>query len=157
MSLPHRISAQMVRTPVQTFLLLPLFVVACELIRRGGTLVLDPWGIPLLAWGFVQYRLVGKFRTGHGGGGPGIDVPPTRLVMEGPYRLTRNPMYLAHLIFTLGLAATLHSYVALAIFALRAIWFHRRVVADEVRLAARFGAEYTDYMRRVARWIPGIG
>jgi protein-S-isoprenylcysteine O-methyltransferase Ste14 len=99
---------------------------------------------------------VGNFRTAHGGGGPGIDNPPTRIVTEGPYRLTRNPMYLAHLIFTLGLAVTLRSFVALAILVLRAIWFHRRVVADEARLAARFGAEYTDYKARVTRWLPGI-
>ena len=48
------------------------------------------------------------------------------------------------------------SYVALGLLVLRAIWFHRRVVADEARLAARFGAEYTDYMRRVKRWVPGV-
>jgi len=145
------------RTPVQTFLLVPLFVVACELIRRGGTLAFDVWGVPLLALGVVQFRLVGQFRTAHGGGGPGIDNPPTRIVTEGPYALTRNPMYLAHLIFMLGLAVTLHSWVAVAVLVLRAIWFHRRVVADEARLAERFGAEYVDYARRVKRWVPHIG
>jgi protein-S-isoprenylcysteine O-methyltransferase Ste14 len=144
------------RTPVVTFLLIPLFVVACELILRGGVLAFDPWGVPLLVLGYAQYRLVGNFRTAHGGGGPGIDNPPTRIVTEGPYRLTRNPMYLAHLIFMLGLALTLRSVVALAILVLRAIWFHRRVVADEARLTARFGAEYTDYTRRVKRWVPGV-
>jgi protein-S-isoprenylcysteine O-methyltransferase Ste14 len=56
----------------------------------------------------------------------------------------------------LGLAVTLRSFVALAILVLRATWFHRRVVADEARLAARFGAEYTDYTRRVKRWVPGV-
>lgn len=143
-------------TPLHTFIFLPLLVIACELIRRGGVLAFDPWGAPLLILGYAQYRLVGKFRTAHGGGGPGIGVPPTRLVTEGPYGLTRNPMYLAHLIFMLGLAVTLRSYVALGLLVLRAIWFHRRVVADEARLAARFGAEYTDYMRRVKRWVPGV-
>ena len=113
--------------------------------------------MPLLVWGYAQYRLVGWFRTAHGGGGPGINVPPTRVVTEGPFRVSRNPMYLGHLIFMLGLAVTLRSYVALALLVLRAIWFHRRVVADEARLIERFGAEYTDYMRRVRRWAPGIG
>jgi|SRR5215472_8559972 len=145
------------RTPVVTFVLIPLVVAAGELALRGGTLALEPsWGVPLLAWGYAQYRFVGQFRTAHGGGGPGIDKPPTRVVTEGPYRLTRNPMYLAHLIFMLGLAVTFRSYVALAILALRAIWFHRRVVADEARLAARFGAAYTDYQARVKRWVPGV-
>jgi protein-S-isoprenylcysteine O-methyltransferase Ste14 len=65
-------------------------------------------------------------------------------------------MYLAHIIFMLGLAVTLRSWVALIILIGRAIWFHRRVVADEARLTARFGAEYTDYARRVKRWVPGV-
>ncbi len=144
------------RTPLVTFIFLPLIVVACELVLRGGVLALDPWGVPLLALGYAQYRMVGNFRTAHGGGGPGIDNPPTRIVTEGPYRLTRNPMYLGHIVFMLGLAVTFRSWVALAILVLRAIWFHRRVVADEARLTARFGAEYTDYQRRVKRWLPGV-
>jgi protein-S-isoprenylcysteine O-methyltransferase Ste14 len=144
------------RTPLVTFVLIPIVVIACELVLGDGVLALDLWGVPLLILGYAQYRLVGNFRTAHGGGGPGIDNPPTRLVTEGPYRLTRNPMYLAHLIFMLGLAVTLRSYVALAILVLRAIWFHCRVVADEARLTARFGAEYIDYMRRVKRWVPGV-
>jgi protein-S-isoprenylcysteine O-methyltransferase Ste14 len=155
--IPHLAQRLLTSTPLHTFVLLPLIVVACELILRGGTLVFAPWGVPLLAWGYAQYRLVGKFRTAHGGGGPGIDVPPTRIVTEGPFRLSRNPMYLGHLIFMLGLAVTLRSYVALALLVLRAIWFHRRVVADEARLAERFGAAYIDYARRVKRWLPGIG
>jgi protein-S-isoprenylcysteine O-methyltransferase Ste14 len=150
------VSSLLARTPLVTFVLIPLAVIACELILRDGVLAFDPWGVPLLVLGYAQYRLVGHFRTAHGGGGPGIDNPPARVVTEGPYRLTRNPMYLGHLVFLLGLAVTLRSPVALALLVLRAIWFHRRVVADEARLAARFGAEYTDYMRRVKRWLPGV-
>ena len=149
----HRLRSS---TPLHTFILLPLLVVACELLLRDGVLVLDLWGVPLLVLGYAQYRLVRTFRGLHGGGGPGIDNPPDRIVTEGPYRLTRNPMYLGHLIFTLGLAVTFRSWVALAVLVLRAIWFHRRVVADEARLAARFGAEYTDYKARVKRWVPGV-
>jgi protein-S-isoprenylcysteine O-methyltransferase Ste14 len=144
------------RTPIVTFVLIPVVVVACELILRDGALAFDIWGVPLLALGYAQYRLVGNFRTAHGGGGPGIDNPPTRVVTEGPYRLTRNPMYLAHLIFMLGLVITFRSIVAAVLLGWRAVWFHRRVVADETRLAARFGAAYTDYKARVKRWIPGV-
>ena len=154
--LAHILHRLRTSTPLHTFIFLPLLVVACELIFRGGLLAFDIWGVPLLVLGYAQYRLVGNFRTAHGGGGPGIDNPPTRIVTEGPYGLTRNPMYLAHLIFTLGLAVTLRSWVALAILVLRAIWVHRRVVADEARLAARFGAEYIDYKTRVKRWLPGV-
>jgi protein-S-isoprenylcysteine O-methyltransferase Ste14 len=156
LALRHSLFAALTRTPVRTFVLAPIAVVAFELVRRGGTLALDPWGAPLLAWGYAQYRFVGKFRTAHGGGGPGIDVPPTRVVTEGPYRFTRNPMYLGHLIFMAGLAVTLRSYVALVLVVVHAFWFHRRVLADEARLTARFGAQYMDYMRQVKRWVPGV-
>ena len=153
----HPLLRFLARTPVHTFVLMPIVVAACELIWRGGTLAFDPWGVPLLVLGYAQYRLVGQFRSQHGGGGPGVDVPPTRVITEGPYRFTRNPMYLGHLVFMLGLAVTFRSYVALALLGLRAIWFHRRVMADEARLIERFGAEYTDYMRQVRRWVPGLG
>jgi len=33
---------------------------------------------------------------------------------------------------------------------------HRRVLADEERLRAQFGAEYAAYQARVKRWIPGL-
>ncbi len=153
----HPLLRFLARTPVHTFVLMPIVVAACELIWRGGTLAFDPWGVPLLVLGYAQYRLVGQFRSQHGGGGPGVDVPPPRVITEGPYRFTRNPMYLGHLVFMLGLAVTFRSYVALALLGLRAIWFHRRVMADEAQLIERFGAEYTDYMRQVRRWVPGLG
>src|SRR5712672_2503793 len=91
------------RTPVRTFVLMPLAVAAVELAWRGGALAVEPWGLALLAWGFGQYRLAGAYRTARGGGGPGIEVPPVRLVTSGIYRFTRNPMYLGHLIFIAGL------------------------------------------------------
>jgi len=65
-------------------------------------------------------------------------------------------MYLGHLIFLLGLAVTFWSWFAFALFVLQAIWLHRRVLADEERLRAQFGAEYAAYQARVKRWIPGL-
>src|SRR6516162_3548549 len=137
------------RTPVQTFILCPLLVVAFELVRQRGRLAVVPAGFALLAWGYLQYLLVG-------GGGPGLGVPPDRIVEDGPYRHVRNPMYLGHLIFMLGLALTFASWFALILFVARALWFHRRVLEDETRLQEKFGAAYLDYRRRVKRWIPGL-
>jgi protein-S-isoprenylcysteine O-methyltransferase Ste14 len=144
------------RTPVQTFVLAPLAVIAVELVLHGGRLVLVPWGVPLLVWGFAQYFLVGGYRVNLGGGGPGLNVPPERIVAVGPYRFVRNPMYLGHLIFMLGLALTFWSVFALILFAARAVWFHLRVRDDEARLRRMFGAEYEAYCARVKRWIPGL-
>ena len=87
---------------------------------------------------------------------PESAISTSRIVDEGPYRYSRNPMYLGHLIFMLGLALTFWSWFGLVLFALRAAWFQRRVLRDEARLAATFGAEYTAYRARVKRWVPGV-
>ena len=118
--------------------------------------VIHWWALPLLAWGYLQYRLIGNFRTREGGGGPGIAVPPDRIVRDGPYRFVRNPMYLGHLIFFAGLAWMLVSWIALGVLVFHVFWFDRRVREDEARLAQLFGDPYRDYCRRVKRWIPGI-
>jgi protein-S-isoprenylcysteine O-methyltransferase Ste14 len=144
------------RTPVQTFILCPLAVIAFELALNRGRLTIVPWGLPLLAWGYLQYLLVGNYRLPRAGGTSGMEVPPERILAVGPYRYTRNPMYLGHLIFLTGLALTFWSWFALILLVARAIWFHRRVLHDEERLEKLFGAEYTDYRGRVKRWIPGV-
>jgi protein-S-isoprenylcysteine O-methyltransferase Ste14 len=146
----------LVRTPVQTFILCPLLVIAVELALHGGRLLIVPWGGLLLAWGYLQYRLISRYRFGLAGGGPGIDVPPQRILAEGPYRYVRNPMYLGHLIFMLGLALTFWSWFALILFVVRAAWFHARVLQDEMQLERIFGADYKTYCARVKRWIPGV-
>ncbi len=143
-------------TSKRTFYVYPICVVAFEFALHGGDIHFVPWGVPLLLWGYLQFRLVGKYRISHGGGGPGLDVPPERLVTEGPFRFTRNPMYLGHLIFMAGLALSCWSWLALILLAVNMVWFHRRVLGDEARLRSMFGAEYNDYTARVKRWIPGV-
>ncbi len=143
-------------TSKRTFVVYPLCVAGFELAIHRGDIILVPWGVPLLMWGYLQFRLVGSYRRRHGGGGPGLDVPPERIVSAGPYRFTRNPMYLGHLIFMVGLALSLWSWLAVALAAVNMVWFHRRVLEDEAHLRALFGAEYGDYTARVKRWIPGV-
>src|SRR4026209_21537 len=94
------------RTPVHSFLLAPLLVIAFELALNRGTLTFVPWGIPLMIWGFLQYKFVGGYRLPLAGGTSGMDAMPNRIIDTGPYQYTRNPMYLGHLIFMLGLAIT---------------------------------------------------
>lgn len=153
---PRTLGRWLKSTSRRTFVLYPICIVAVELILRGGDLAVVPWGAVLLAWGYLQYRLVGTYRETKGGGGPGIEVPPNRILDIGPYRYVRNPMYLGHLIFMLGLAITFQSWTAVALLAFHVVWFQRRVLEDEVRLLALFGDDYAAYMRRVKRWIPGI-
>ena len=146
----------LVRTPVVTFILCPLAVIAVELVLGRGRLTIAYWGVPLMAWGYLQYLMVGRFRLPRAGGSAGMEVPPERIIATGPYRYTRNPMYLGHLIFLIGVAVTFWSWLALIVLAARALWFHRRVLHDEERLERIFGAEYVAYRARVKRWIPGV-
>ena len=143
-------------TSNRTFVVWPLVLYATEAAIQQGIPRIQPWALPLLAWGYLQYRWVGAYRTRLGGGGPGISNPPDAIVEAGPYRYLRNPMYLGHLVFFAGLALALRSWVGAAVFVAHAFWFDARVRDDERRLAERFGEPYRDYCRRVKRWIPGV-
>lgn len=143
-------------TSNRTFIAWPLALLAVEALLQHGLPRLQWWGVPLMAWGWLQYKLVGTYRNREGGGGPGQKVPPERILDVGPYRFVRNPMYLGHLIFLAGVALALGSWIAAAVLAGHVLWFQRHVRADEERLAALFGDRYRDYCRRVKRWIPGL-
>ena len=143
-------------TPNRTFVLFPILVLAFEAARHRGVPPIEPLGAIFLLWGYLQYRLIGRDRRARGGGGPGLEAPPERILTDGAYRYLRNPMYLGHLIFMLGLAIAFSSWLALALLVFHAGWFHLRVLRDEARLEARFGAPYRAYKARVKRWIPGV-
>ena len=143
-------------TSFRTFVLYPVLVVALELWLNDGRLRLEAWYLPLLAWGYLQYRLSGRYRLRLGGGGPGMGTPPEKLVTSGPFALCRNPMYLGHVIFLAGLALSLRSWVGAALALGTAVWMQFRVRRDELRLAQRFGEPYMKYCSRVKRWIPAV-
>lgn len=109
-----------------------------------------------MIWGYLQYRLCGRYRVRVGGGGPGLETPPERLVATGLYAYTRNPMYLGHIIFLVGLTLTLKSWIAALITLGTAVWFHTRVVGDEKKLVQTLGQPYVNYLASVRRWIPGL-
>src|SRR5262245_37383630 len=113
----QRIGRWLGRTPVQTFILCPAAVMTFEMLWQAGTLLIVPWGLPLMVWGYAQYLLVGRYRHPRAGGSAGMDKPPDRILVQGPYRFTRNPMYLGHLIFLLGLAITLWSWLGVIVLA----------------------------------------
>jgi protein-S-isoprenylcysteine O-methyltransferase Ste14 len=143
-------------TSNRTFVLYPVCIAVFEFALHGRDMGIVPWGLPLLAWGYLQYRLCGTYRTRLGGGGPGLSVPPERIIDVGIYGYLRNPMYLGHMIFMLGLAITFWSWAALLLLAVHLVWFNNRAKEDEAHLEALFGAPYLAYKARVKRWIPGI-
>jgi protein-S-isoprenylcysteine O-methyltransferase Ste14 len=154
--LPRRLRGLLSRTPLRTFVLYPALVLATETLRRRRPPTVAPRYLPLLAWGYLQYRLTGDYRQRQRAGEPGFDKPPDRLLQTGPYAFTRNPMYLGHLIFLLGLALSSRAPLAWLLWLANIPWFHRRVLHDEARLHAKFGADYAAYCARVRRWIPFV-
>jgi protein-S-isoprenylcysteine O-methyltransferase Ste14 len=78
----------------------------------------------------------------------------TRLVTDGLYRFTRNPMYLGMVGFLFGLAMILGSLGSFLPPALFTLIIDRQFIRnEEAFLLDRFGAEYRDYLQRVRRWL----
>ena len=141
-------------TSTRTFVAIPAVVLAEQALSRRP---LHAAGLPLMAWGYVQYRLSGSYRIRRAGGPPGMSQgQPDRLVTTGPYAVTRNPMYLGHLLFLTGLTVATRSPVALAVTAGLVHWFDERARSDHQRLVAIFGEPYEQYAARVPRWLPGL-
>jgi protein-S-isoprenylcysteine O-methyltransferase Ste14 len=88
----------------------------------------------------------------------GTPVParkPTRaIVRTGPYRLSRNPIYLAFSLLQLGIAIWVNSWWLVATLAAAIVIVHYVVIPrEEQYLEARFGPEYRDYKASVRRWL----
>jgi protein-S-isoprenylcysteine O-methyltransferase Ste14 len=81
-------------------------------------------------------------------------APPQRLVTTGPYRFSRNPMYLGVTTILLGWSALWASPLLVVYAVLVSCAFHFRVLLSEEPWALRqFGAEWREYAARVPRWI----
>jgi protein-S-isoprenylcysteine O-methyltransferase Ste14 len=129
------------------------------LLNRAG--LPDGWklrhyaALPLLLAGVALYlACVWLFGT-HGRGTPAPVDPPRKLVIRGPYRWVRNPMYLALLLVVLG-EAVFFWRIPLALYVVfLASAFQVFVVAvEEQSLRRRFGALYSDYCNVTNRWLP---
>lgn len=81
-------------------------------------------------------------------------TPSQAIIARGPYRHTRNPMYLGMLMIQLGYAIWEASMGILAFVPFAFIAIDRAVIAkEESYLRARFGKPFEDYCARVRRWI----
>lgn len=76
------------------------------------------------------------------------------LVTHGPFRVSRNPIYLGLLVIAAGIALTSGSLWAwLAVAALFGLLDRLVIAKEEAYLMARFGKDYADYAARVRRWM----
>jgi len=105
-------------------------------------------GVVLCGWCVIRFT--------RAAGTPVPMNPPTELVVEGPYRWTRNPMLTGVFTGLFGAGLLLHSfgvvvvstpaYIALHVLELRLV--------EEPELERRFGASYAEYQRRVPMFWP---
>jgi len=80
--------------------------------------------------------------------------PASTLVKYGPFRLSRNPMYLGLSLLYLGVMLLVNSVWILLFLPLVLAILHLTVIQREERhLAATFGSAYDEYRRRVRRWL----
>ena len=80
--------------------------------------------------------------------------PSEAIVTDGPYRLARNPGYLGMALTYAGIAIVSNAFWALVPLPVAIAVIDRGVIAREERyLERKFGARYTNYKRRVRRWI----
>jgi protein-S-isoprenylcysteine O-methyltransferase Ste14 len=78
----------------------------------------------------------------------------TQIVTAGPFRYTRNPMYLSLVLLYLGGTLVLHLTWGLILLPAVFLSLHLGVILPEERyLASRFGPDYDQYKHRVRRWI----
>jgi protein-S-isoprenylcysteine O-methyltransferase Ste14 len=98
------------------------------------------------------YVSVAKFRAA-GTPVPG-GQPTTTIVRTGPYRFSRNPIYLAFSLFQLGIAIWVNSVWLLATLAGAVAVINSVVIRrEEQYLERKFGAQYLDYKASVRRWV----
>lgn len=147
----------------------PRVIAPPPLIYAGGLLAgwalqrLRPWpllpsswarpiGLTLLVAGLVGLAGLLAFLRVHTS--PNPYRPAAHLVMSGPYRFTRNPMYLGFTLWYLGASAWMNSLWPLLLLPVVLIVMQRGVIArEEAYLERRFGGEYAAYRARVRRWL----
>jgi len=124
---------------------LPLSPFAGSALRPFGWSALA-LGVILGAWGMATFRRAKTaIHPGHSA---------SQLVIHGPYRFTRNPMYTGLTMAYLGGSALLDSGWPIVVLPIVLVVLFRTVISREERyLTDAFGVEYTQYVASVRRWL----
>ena len=117
-------------------------------VRLSVGIVLLVIGVPMVFWTITRF-----LRTK---GTPIPFNPPAKLVVNGLYRIVRNPMHLGWTVTLVGLALLMQSFTLLVIFIPLFILVHVVYLKsiEEKELEKKFGQAYLDYRRRVPMFIP---
>jgi protein-S-isoprenylcysteine O-methyltransferase Ste14 len=123
----------------------PLPIEPASLVRIAGVVV-GVGGVALSVLGVTQFR---RAKTSL------VPIrPATTFVVSGPYRFTRNPMYVGLALVTIGLALLLTTWWPIVLLPPTLAAVQVFVIQREERyLRRRFGTDYETYTRRVRRWL----
>ena len=123
--------------------------VAIEIQQVIG-IVIGAIGAAVALWCIFVFAHVGR-------GTPAPFDPPRRLVIQGPYRFVRNPMYIGAGLVLAGATLFYESLPLLGFTGIFVLATHLFVVCyEEPTLRRTFGQEYDVYCGRVRRWWPSI-
>lgn len=115
---------------------------------RAATVI----GPILVALGCIGFVAIAAFRRAHTS--PSPYRATAALVTSGPYRVSRNPMYVGFTCFYLGAACWVNSLWPLLALPVVLVVIQRGVIArEEAYLERRFGDEYRAYRAAVRRWL----
>ena len=116
-----------------------------HLVPLGVVLVIAGAALPI--WAAVLFRRAGATFIPHA-------AEHQCLVVDGPYRFTRNPMYLGLTLVALGVALWNGAWpMLLAPIAVVIALNFVHIPYEEAAMRRAFGAAFDDYARRVRRWI----
>jgi protein-S-isoprenylcysteine O-methyltransferase Ste14 len=119
-------------------------------VQQVAGMVIGAAGAAVALWCIFTFASIGR-------GTPAPFDPPRRLVIQGPYRFVRNPMYIGA---GLALASAALFYESLPLLGYAGLFFlatHLFVVwYEEPTLRRTFGQEYEAYCRQVRRWWPSV-
>lgn len=124
---------------------LPLVTVAGPLYQGAGWVMIAA-GVVLIGWsGLWFWRKRTPIEPHH---------DPAALIVEGPYAISRNPIYLAMLAILSGYVLTLGALSALAVpVAFHRVLTARFVIPEEAALRRAFGARADRYFTQTRRWL----
>lgn len=142
--------------PPTVFYALLLLSVASHFVVPTVTLIRPPYsflGVPLILFGTsLNIWADSLFKKRNTPVKP-MEMPVT-FVTEGPFRISRHPMYLGMAAILLGVAIVLGSIRPFAFPILFVAFMERLFIPlEEANLERAFGEEYRAYKKRVRRWI----
>ena len=129
-------------------LLFPVDLVASA--RALQVVHLSGWVLLVLSLCFLVSAIVSFRRartTGH------LSQASTSLIDSGPFRFSRNPVYLAGALLHGGIALLANALWPLILLLPALLVVNRLIKREEAYLSRRFGVEYQAYCRRVRRWL----